>query len=71
MNTYHLHLKDSWENVKEKLKENDHRLTDEDLDYIPGNEDALLEKLSKKLHRSQEEVKDYVESISSNKGKAS
>lgn len=71
MNTYHLHLKDSWENVKEKLKENDHRLTDEDLEYSPGNEDVLLEKLSKKLDRTKEETKDYVESISSNKGKAS
>lgn len=71
MNTFHLHLKDSWENVKEKLKENDHRLTDEDLLYSPGNENLLLEKLSKKMNRTKEEVKEYVESISANKGKAS
>ena len=71
MNTFHLHLKDAWENVKEKLKENDHRLTDEDLQYSAGNEDVLLEKLSQKMNRTKGEVKDYVESISANNGKAS
>jgi len=71
MGTDKLHLKDSWENVKEKLKENDHRLTDEDLQYTPGNENVLLERLAKKLNRTKEEIKDLVESISANSGKAS
>ncbi|MFT3702714.1 MAG: hypothetical protein QM802_10105 [Agriterribacter sp.] len=66
-----LHLSDSWDKVKEKLKENDHRLTDEDLQYTPGNANALLERLSGKLNRSKEAVKDLVESISANDGKAS
>jgi len=71
MSTGNLHLKDSWENVKEKLKENDHRLTDEDLQYTPGNENMLLERLAKKLNRTTEEIKNLIESISGNSGKAS
>ena len=71
MENNNLHLSDSWDKVKEKLKENDHRLTDEDLQYTPGNENALLERLSGKLNRSKEEIKSLVESISANEGKAS
>lgn len=59
-----------WHEVKEKLKENDHRLTDEDLAYEKGKEAELLERLSKKLKRTQEEVRMLIESISGNSGKA-
>lgn len=70
MNTQNLQLDSSWYIVKEKLKENDHTLTDDELQYTPGNEDELLEKLSVRLHRTQEEVKQYLESISGNVSKA-
>ncbi|MBN8788355.1 MAG: general stress protein CsbD [Terrimonas sp.] len=66
-----LTLKQSWEMVKEKLKENDHRLTDEDLIYDPENADILLEKLAKKLSRTKDEIRVLIESISENEGKAS
>ena len=59
-----------WSEVKEKMKEINLSLTDEDLAYEPGNEDALLEKLQKKINKSKEEIKDLVESISANSGKA-
>lgn len=65
-----LHLHAPWDEVKEKLKENDYRITDEDLEYKEGKEDILLEKLANKLHRTKEEVRVLIESISSNKGKA-
>jgi uncharacterized protein YjbJ (UPF0337 family) len=66
-----LKLQSSWENVKEKLKENDITLTDEDLKYTPGHEDELLERLQKKLRKDKQAIKDYIESVSANKGKAS
>ena len=34
-----LKLEVPWETVKERMKENDVNLTDEDLEYIPGKEE--------------------------------
>ena len=65
-----LNLQASWEEVKEKLKENDHRLTDADLKYTVGNEDELLDRLEKVTGRSREQIIAYIESISSNSGLA-
>ena len=61
----------SWNEVKEKIKESNVNLTDEDLNYLPGEEEKLLDRLSKKMNRSTVEIKAWIESISSNKGKAS
>ncbi|MBN8860068.1 MAG: general stress protein CsbD [Sphingobacteriales bacterium] len=71
MNKTKLDLRQSWEAVKEQLKENDPSLTDEDLLYEPGHAEQLLEHLSKKLNRTKEEVRILIESISANTGKAS
>jgi len=65
-----LNLRSSWEDVKEKLKENDAELSDEDLEYTPGKENELFERLSGKMNKSVNEVKEYIESISANKSKA-
>ena len=65
-----LKIEAPWHEVKEKLKENDHTLTDEDLACEKGKEDELLERLSRKLKRSKEEVRMLIESISGNSGKA-
>jgi hypothetical protein len=61
-----LKLKIPWEDVKEKMKENDLWLTDEDLEYSPGKEEELLKRLEKKMNKSREQVIAYVESIASN-----
>ena len=61
-----LKLQAPWEQVKERLKENDVHLSDEDLDFRPGEEDELLERLRGKLGKSKDEVKAYIESISAN-----
>ena len=66
-----LQLERSWEEVKEDLKENNIYLTDEDLNYQPGQEDQLLERLAKKMNKTKPEIKALIESISFNKGKAS
>ena len=66
-----LNLNAPWEEVKEKIKENNIELTDEDLDLIPGQEQKLLRHLAVKMDRSPEEIKAWIESISANKGQAS
>jgi hypothetical protein len=68
-NTFTLHA--SWQEVKEKIKEKNIGITDADLAYEPGQEDALLHRLAAKMNRSIEEVKMFIESISYNKGLAS
>lgn len=66
-----LKLQKPWERVKETLKEINVDLTDDDLDYQPGQEEKLLERLEKKMKKSKEEIKAIIESASANKGKAS
>lgn len=65
-----LNLKSPWPEVRERLKENDINLTDQDLEYRPGNDDELLERLADKMQKSKNEVKEYIESISGNEDKA-
>jgi hypothetical protein len=71
MNNYTLKLEAPWPEVRERLKEVNNELTDEDLVYIPGNEKELLERLAKKMHRDVGSIKGWIESVSFNKGKAS
>lgn len=66
-----LKLETPWPEVKEKIKEVNYDLTDADLVYEPGKEDELLNRLSKKMHKSAEEVKGWIESISHTKNRAS
>ena len=66
-----LQLKAPWSEVKEKIKEVNVELTDEDLVYKPGKDEELLQHLGKKLDISPEDVKAWIESISANRGKAS
>ncbi len=66
-----LKLLTSWNEVKEKIKESNVNLTDEDLNYLHGEEEKLLQRLSKKMNRSPVEIKVWIESISSNRSKAS
>ena len=60
-----------WEQVKEMLKEIHNDLTNEDLMYTPGQTEAFLQSLAKKMQRSPEEVRTWIESVSHNKGIAS
>ena len=69
--TMPLHLEAPWLEVKEKLKEINTDLTDEDLSYKPGETYALLERLAKKMDRTPDAIRQWIESVSFNKGKAS
>jgi hypothetical protein len=60
-----------WAEVKERLKENNIELTDEDLEYQPGKENELLERLQLKMHKNKEDIQLLIESISFNKSRAS
>ena len=70
MDTQKLRLAVPWEEVKEKLKEAHVDLTDEDLDYEPGREDELLERLQLKINKPKDAIKGWIESISMNEGMA-
>ena len=61
-----LRLEAPWEVVKERMKDNDITLTDEDLAYSPGKEEELLERLEKKFNKPRQQIVAYIESISSN-----
>jgi uncharacterized protein YjbJ (UPF0337 family) len=65
-----LNLKSSWNEVKERLKENDLNLSDDDLEYEPGKEDQLFERLQAKMNKPVSQIKEYIESVSANKPKA-
>lgn len=65
-----LKLQHSWEEVKEKLKEINTELTDDDLNYEPGKEEELITRLQQKIKGTKEEIKGLIESVSGNKGKA-
>jgi uncharacterized protein YjbJ (UPF0337 family) len=59
-----------WDEVKEKLKETNINLTDEDLTYQPGKEDELLARLQQKINKPSEEIRKLIESVSVNRGMA-
>ena len=71
MEDFKLKLEAPWPEVKETLKEANLELTDEDLDYVPGKEKDLLERLSKKMGKDIPAVKAWIESASFTKGIAS
>jgi len=71
MTSYNVKLEAPWDEVKEMLKEINTDLTDEDLDYEPGQEVLLLERLSVKLNKDVPAVKAWIESVSFNNGIAS
>ena len=68
MATNPLKLESPWSEVKEYIKEVNVALTDDDLQYEPGQEDQLLERLSGKMGKSKEDVRAWIESVSYNKG---
>jgi hypothetical protein len=65
-----LRLEVPWEIVKERMKENDINLTDEDLQSMPGKEEELIQRLAKIMNKSHDQVVAYIESISSNEDRA-
>jgi len=71
MEAYILKLEAPWDEVKEMLKEVNAELTDADLEYEPGQERELLERVAGKLNKDPYAVKVWIESVSFNRGIAS
>ena len=65
-----LKLESPWQEVKEKIKEIRPELTDEDLEYAPGQEVQLIPRLAEKMKRTPEDIKGWIESVSFTKNKA-
>jgi hypothetical protein len=65
-----LRLRTPWEEVKEKIKERNIEITDEDLEYTPGQESELFQRLTGKLGNSPDEVRRFIESIAHNEDMA-
>lgn len=68
MENLRLNLNAPWAEVREMIKEMNIDLTDDDLDYEPGREEELLERLEMKLGRNKTQIKALIESISYNRG---
>lgn len=64
---YKLNLSSPWEDVKEKMKEINIELTEEDLEYKTGQEEALLKRIAAKIGKSIDDTKGWVESVSATK----
>lgn len=65
-----LNINIPWEEVKEKLLEAEPYLTEADLAYENGNEDELLERLAKKMGRTTDQIKGWIESVAFTDGMA-
>jgi len=51
-----LQIKGNWNIVKGKLKQEYADLTDDDLNYVEGKEDELLDRIQKKTGDTREEL---------------
>jgi uncharacterized protein YjbJ (UPF0337 family) len=63
METWKLKLNGTWNDTKGKIKKQYAQLTDDDLLYEEGDDDQLLGKLQKKIGKTKQEVKDWIESL--------
>lgn len=63
METWKLKLKGTWNEVKGKIKQQYADWTDDDLLYEEGKDDELLGRLQKKMGKTKEEVKEWIENL--------
>ncbi len=63
MESWKLNLKGTWNDVKGKAKQEYADLTDDDLLYEEGKDDELVGRIQKKIGKTKEEVKDWIERL--------
>lgn len=61
--TAELRARGNWNEIKGKMKQAYGDLTDDDLTYQEGKEEEWYGKLSKKVGRSVDDVKDWLRSL--------
>ena len=67
----HLKLASSWAETREEIKEADPRITDEILEYSPGNEEALFERLRPFFKGEADRyIQNWIEAVSGNAAKS-
>lgn len=63
MESWKLNLKGNWNEIKGKAKQQYADLTDDDLLYEEGQDESLLGRLQKKIGKTKEELKDWIERL--------
>lgn len=63
MESWKLNLKGNWNEIKGKAKSEYADLTDDDLLYEEGKDDELLGRLQKKIGKTKQDLKDWIESL--------
>ena len=63
MESWKLKFNGAWNEVKGKAKKEYADLTDDDLLYEDGKDDELLGRLQKKIGKTKEEVKAWIERL--------
>jgi uncharacterized protein YjbJ (UPF0337 family) len=58
-----LQIKGNWNEIKARLKQTFSQLTENDLNFIEGKENELLDRLQERLGRSKEELQREIERI--------
>jgi uncharacterized protein YjbJ (UPF0337 family) len=53
-------LQENWSVSKEKLKQKYPNLTDNDLAYILGKEDEMIDQIQRKTGESRDEIEEYL-----------
>jgi uncharacterized protein YjbJ (UPF0337 family) len=53
----------SWKEIKTKLKQRYPSLTDDDLTFSDGKEEALLARLQKRLGKSSQELREIIRDL--------
>ncbi len=56
-------IKGNWNVLKGKFKQQYAELTDDDLAYQEGQEEELLGRLQKKLGKTKEQLKDFIDGV--------
>ncbi len=56
-------IKGNWNIVKGKLKQQYADLTDDDLQYVEGQEDELLGRIQRRTGRTKDEVKKFIDNL--------
>lgn len=63
MESWKLQVKGNWNEIKGKIKQKYGNVTEDDLLFKEGQDDELLGRLQKKIGKSKQELKSWIESL--------
>jgi uncharacterized protein YjbJ (UPF0337 family) len=63
MGSFEDKLKGNWNVVKGKLKQQYASLTNDDLEYAEGKEEELLGRIQRRIGKSKQEIKDFIDGV--------